>query len=173
VALKLVAPGLLHKTEIGGVLLDVDEASARSGYQTLMDRAAAAGVANARVLVTPMVRGGLEAVIGTLRDPQFGPVVMFGLGGIFVEALDDVVFRLAPVTADEGAAMLRELRSARLLTGLRGRPPLDADAAIDVLVRVSELAAERGDVAEIDLNPVFLLPRGAAVADARVVLEAR
>jgi acetyltransferase len=117
-----------------------------------------------------MIRGGIETLVGAFRDSQFGPVVMFGLGGIFVEALDDVVFRLAPVDRAEAEAMVGELRSHRLFQELRGRPAADLDALGEVIVRVSELVTHRPEVAELDLNPVFALERGAAVADARVLL---
>jgi acetyltransferase len=123
-----------------------------------------------RVLLTPMIRGGVETVVGAFRDEQFGPVVMFGLGGIFVEALDDVVFRVAPVDEAEARRMIGELRAHRLLEGPRGRPPADLGALARVIAGVSRLVAERAEIAELDLNPVFALPAGAAVADARVVL---
>jgi acyl-CoA synthetase (NDP forming) len=112
----------------------------------------------------------VEGVVGAFRDPQFGPVVMFGLGGVEVEARGDVVFRLAPVDADEARAMTTEIRGHRLLGAVRGRPPRDLDAAADVIVRVSELMADVEAIAELDVNPLFLLERGAAVADARAVL---
>jgi acyl-CoA synthetase (NDP forming) len=120
-----------------------------------------------------MVAHGLEMAVGAFRDAQFGPVVMFGLGGTAVEALADVAFRLAPVDEVEARAMLGELRAHRLLGALRGRGPRDTDAAVDVIVRVSELVADLDEIAELDLNPVFLLERGIAVADARAVLGPR
>lgn len=171
VALKLVSPDIVHKTEVGGVLLDVaGPEAARDGYAELVRRARAVTSARVRVLVTPMIRGRIETVVGAFRDPQFGPVVMFGLGGIHVEALDDVVFRLAPVDQAEARAMIGEVRSRRLFEGLRGRPGADLQALGDVIVRVSALVADRPDIAELDLNPVLALERGVAVADARVVL---
>lgn len=169
-ALKLVAPGLVHKTEAGGVLLDVAPAAAAAGHARLLARAAALGLRQARVLVTPMIAGGVELAIGAFRDAQFGPVVMVGLGGIWVEALDDVTFGLAPVGEDDAQAMVDEIRARKLLGPLRGRPARDVAAVVDVLVRVGELIADRDDVAEIDLNPVLVLERGAVPADARVVL---
>ena len=168
-AFKLVAPELLHKSEAGGVLLDVAPEQAADAFRALAARAPG----TPRVLVTPMITGGLETVVGGFRDPQFGPVVMFGLGGLDVEALADVVFRVAPVDGDEARAMTAEIRAHRLLGARRGRPPRDVDAAVDVIVRVSELMADVAALAELDLNPLFLLERGAAVADARAVLGAR
>jgi acetyltransferase len=170
VALKLVAPGLVHKTEAGGVLLDVGADAAARGHALLVERARAHGLGDARVLVTGMIRDGMEAVIGAFRDPQFGPVVMFGLGGVWVEALGDVAFRLAPLDVDEARGMIDELRGRRLFGHFRGRPTRDIDAAADVVVRVGEMIADRPEIAELDVNPLFVLPRGVAAGDARVVL---
>ena len=171
VALKLVSPDIVHRTELGGVLLDVaGPDAARDGHAELVRRARVATSGRVRVLVTPMIRGGIETVVGAFRDPQFGPLVMVGLGGIFVEAIDDVVFRVAPVDRAEARAMVGELRSRRILQGLRGRPAADLDALGDVIARVSALVADRPEVAEVDLNPVLALERGAAVADARILL---
>jgi acetyltransferase len=170
-AVKVVAAELLHKSESGGVLLDVAVEDAAEAYRRLAARAADLGVRSARVLIAPMVAGGLECVVGAFRDPQFGPVVMFGLGGVDVEAIADVAFRVAPVDAAEARAMTGEIHGHRLLGQLRGRGPRDVDAAVDVIVRVSELMADLDEVAELDLNPLFLLERGAAVADARAVLR--
>lgn len=167
-AVKLVTPELLHKSEAGGVLLDVAAEDAADAH----DRLAALGIPDARVLLTPMVSDGLETAVGAFRDAQFGPVVMFGLGGVAVEAVDDVVFRLAPVDEAEARTMLGEIRAHRLLGAVRGRAPRDIDAAVDVIVRVSELIADLEEIAELDLNPVFLLERDAAVADARAILTA-
>jgi acetyltransferase len=171
VALKLISADVVHKSDVGAVLLDVaGPEAAAAGHAELARRARGIASGPVRVLVTPMIRGGVETVVGAFRDAQFGPVVMFGLGGIFVEALDDVVFRLAPVDAAEAARMIGEVRARRLFEGLRGRAPADLGALQRIIVAVSELMAEREEVAEIDLNPVFALPTGAAVADARVVL---
>ena len=170
-ALKLVSPRLLHKSEAGGVQLDVAPERAAGAFRALAERAAALGLAPACALVTPMIAGGLECVVGAFRDPQFGPVVMFGLGGVDVEALADVAFRLAPVDAAEARAMTTEIRAHRLLGAVRGRPPRDVDAAVDMIVRVSELMADVDAVVELDVNPLFLLEHGTAVADARAILR--
>jgi acetyltransferase len=170
-ALKLVSSGLLHKSEAGGVRLDVAPEQAREAYGDLAARAAALGITPAGVLVTPMIAGGLECVVGAFRDPQFGPVVMFGLGGVAVEALADVVFRLAPVDDSEARAMTAEIRAHRLLGPVRGRPPRDVDAVVDVLVRLSELIVDVDALVEVDVNPLLLQARGAAVADARAILR--
>lgn len=172
VALKLVSRAIVHKSDMGGVLLNVEGPQAvADGHRTLVERARAVGVTGARVLVTPMLADGLEVALGTFRDPQFGPVVMFGLGGVHVELLRDVAFALAPVDEGEARGLIDQLRGRRLLDGYRGRPPVDLEAAVDAIVRLSELAADRPELREIDVNPMILMPHGAAVADARVVLD--
>jgi acetate---CoA ligase (ADP-forming) len=178
VALKLVSPQILHKTDVGGVMLDVkDEEAAVVGYETIIARAAAAhSEADARgVLVQKMITGGQEVIVGVKRDPTFGPLVMFGLGGVYVEALADVSFRLAPLTAADAWDMLEEVRSAKLLKGVRGAPPADLDALVDLIVRVGRLAADHPEIAELDLNPILVLPRGqkAMAVDVRVILMSR
>ena len=170
-ALKLVARGVVHKTDVGGVILGVTgRRAATEAWAALMAAAERAGAAEARVLVTAMLEPGVETVVGVLRDQQFGPVVMFGLGGVLVEALDDVVFRVAPFGPAEAEGMLTEVRGRRLFGAVRGRPAVDRGGIADVLVRVSELAADRPEVAELDLNPVILTAHGAAIADARAVI---
>jgi acetate---CoA ligase (ADP-forming) len=170
-ALKLVARGVVHKSDVGGVLLGIcGPRAARDGWARLMDAAERAAAIDARVLVTPMLAPGVETVVGVLRDRQFGPVVMFGLGGVLVEALDDVVFRVAPFGAGDAAAMIAEIRGHRLLDAVRGRPAVDRARLVDLLVRVSELAGDRAELAELDLNPVICTAGGAAIADARAVV---
>jgi len=173
VALKLSAPGLAHKTEIGGVLLNVaTPEAARDGYETLVARAEVAGVAPEGVLVAPMAAGGVETILGVQRDPLFGPVVMFGLGGVLVEVLGDVVFRVAPFGLDEAHRMIREIKGFKLLQGVRGAPPADLEALAQALVRLSVLAAaEEARIESIDVNPFLVLPegQGAVALDALVV----
>ena len=173
VALKLNAPGIAHKTEIGGVLLNLATAAAvRDGYAALMVRAAAAGARPDGVLVAPMVAGGVETILGVQRDPLFGPAVMFGLGGLFVEALDDVVFRLAPFGLDEARRMIREIKGFKVLQGLRGAPPADLEALAEALARLSALAAAGAErIESIDVNPFLVLPegQGAVALDALIV----
>ena len=171
VAMKLVSPDLVHKSDAGGVLLNVaGDAAVEEGYRALMETAGRLHAGNPRVLITAMISSGVEVVVGGLRDEQFGAVVMCGLGGIFVEALDDVAFRVAPVDAAEALGMIRELRAAKMLGNFRGRPAVDMEALAALLVRVSELLTDLPEVMELDLNPVFASAGGAAVADARMVL---
>jgi acyl-CoA synthetase (NDP forming) len=156
------------------VLLDVaDEAAVRAGFATLMQRGAA--VAGARlqgVLVARQLSGGVECILGIHRDPVFGPVAMFGLGGIFVEILKDVVFRRCPFGIVEAEAMIRSIRAAPLLLGARGRPPCDIKALATMLARLSVFAQQAGpSLAGIDLNPVFAMPANQSAFAADAVIE--
>jgi acetyltransferase len=175
VALKLASSDILHKTEVGGVLLDVpDEAAAREGFRTIVRRALAAHPqAEIRgVQVQQMVRGGQEVIIGMKRDPVFGPLLMFGLGGVYVEALGDVSFRLAPLSRQDAEAMIDEVRSSKLLSGLRGAPVADRPALVETILRIAQLAADCPEIAELDVNPLIVLPegQGALAADVRIIL---
>ena len=151
-----------------------DESEAEAAFETLMDRGRSAAPA-ARlegVLIAPMVQGGVETIIGVQRDPVFGPVVMFGLGGIFVEVLKDVTFRTAPFSLDAAHDMIRSVKGYPMLEGVRGAPPADVDALAEALVAVSAYAAANKDALEsIDLNPVLVKPvgEGCVAVDALIV----
>ncbi len=174
VVLKILSPDIVHKSEIGGVLLDVaDEAAVRAGFSTLMQRGAAVAAARLEgVLVARQLKGGVECILGIHRDPVFGPVAMFGLGGIFVEILKDVVFRRCPFGEVEAETMIRSIRAAPLLLGARGRPPADIGALAAMLARLSVFAHQAGPtLAGIDLNPVFAMPAGQGAFAADAVIE--
>ncbi len=170
VVLKIVSPDILHKSEIGGVLLGVASPEAvRAGYALLLDRAAAAapGARIEGVLVARQLSGGTECILGIQQDPVFGPVAVFGLGGVFVEVLRDVVLHRCPFGVDVAERMIRSIRGAPLLLGARGRPPADISALALMLARLSVFAHQAGPrLRSIDLNPVFALPDGAYAADA-------
>ncbi len=177
VVMKIVSPDILHKSEIGGVMLNVaTPEAAEAAYGELIARAGA-HAPDARidgVLVAPMVSGGVETILGVVRDPVFGPVVMFGLGGIFVEVLKDVTFRIAPFGVDEARRMIREVRGYPMLQGVRGAPPADEAALAEALARLSAFAAANADVLEtIDVNPFIVLPEGegALAVDALVAVR--
>lgn len=164
VVLKIASPDIAHKTEIGGVLLDLKDADAvRNGFNDLIRRAKVQ-VPEARidgVLVAPYVTGGVETILGIKRDPVFGPVVVFGLGGVFVEVLQDVALRLAPVDRAQALEMIGEIKGRAILEGARGRPAGDIDALADALVNLSQFAAAYADELEsVDINPFVVLPRG-------------
>ncbi len=172
-ALKIVSPDILHKTEIGGVLLDVEgESAVADGARTLLRRASerAPEARIEGVLVSEMVSGGVETVLGAVHDPVFGPAVMFGLGGVFVEVLKDVSFRLAPFGVGEAHRMIDEIRGRAMLDGVRGAPPADLDALADALARLSVFAdANAGRLESIDINPFIVLPKGGVAVDALIV----
>jgi acetate---CoA ligase (ADP-forming) len=173
VALKVVSPDVLHKTDVGGVVLGVaDSAGARVAYADIHERVRAA-TADARVsgvLVTPMAPPGVDVIIGSHRDPLFGPVVMFGLGGVFVEILRDVALALAPLDQEAALKMIRSIRGYPLLAGARGAERADIDALARAIVALSEFAAANSDtVQSVDVNPLRVFGSGAAALDAVIV----
>lgn len=176
VVLKVASPDILHKTDVGGVRLNLrSPADVRDAFDLIVYRASRY-VPGARIwgcLVQKMVPPGREVLIGMSRDPQFGPLVAFGLGGIYVEALKDVVFRVAPFGPGEAAEMIREIRSYPLLEGVRGEPPADHAALVDALCRVSQLVTDFPEIAELDINPLVVYEegRGAVALDMRLVLS--
>jgi acetyl coenzyme A synthetase (ADP forming)-like protein len=177
VALKLVAEGVTHKSEVGGVALNLHDADqVRDAFGTLMAGAGKAGMppgSQAAAYVQGMIIGGVELIVGVVRDPQFGPLVMAGTGGTLVELLGDVAFELAPLTGAEAGSLLDRTGAGRLLAGWRGAPPADRDAVIDVILRMARLAVDLPQVAEIEINPLIVLGagRGAWAVDARVRVE--
>jgi acyl-CoA synthetase (NDP forming) len=179
VVLKIASADIAHKSEIGGVIVGLrDEVQVRAAFGTLMQRAQQ-HAPQARldgVVVARMAGQGVETILGVARDPVFGPVVMFGLGGVFVEAFKDVAFRVAPFGADEARAMIDEVKGRVLLTGLRGQPPSDENALADVIAALSVYAARHeADIESIDINPFLVLPRGQGglALDALIVPRAK
>lgn len=177
VALKVVSADIAHKTDVGGVRLNIaDEVALRIAWSAI-EESVARVAPHARVrgqLVAPMITGGVQCIAGVQRDPVFGHVVMFGLGGVFVEALDDVVFRAAPIDRDEALEMIGEIRGRRVLDGLRGAAPCDVDALADALAALSAFAIEAGDrLSSVDVNPLVVLPQGRGVMalDAVVMID--
>jgi acyl-CoA synthetase (NDP forming) len=173
VAVKIASPDIAHKTEVGGIRLNLQssEEVSMAALQILSSARAARPTARLNgVSVQAMVPAGHELVMGVRIDRQFGPLVMVGSGGIFVELLADAATALAPVSTSQAQRMLQRLRSYKLLLGYRGRPGYDVTAALDVLCRLSELASDLAeDIAEIDINPVIVGAKGAIAADALIV----
>jgi acetyl coenzyme A synthetase (ADP forming)-like protein len=174
VVMKIVSPQILHKTEAGGVVVGVKSAeAAQEAFNTI--------VANARryksdatidgVQVQQMLAGGQEVIIGAVTDPAFGKLVAFGLGGVLVEVLKDITFRLAPATREEALSMLDSIAAAEMLRGVRGGEAVDREALATLIVNVSQLVADFPEISELDLNPVFATAKGATAADVRVVLD--
>jgi acyl-CoA synthetase (NDP forming) len=178
VAVKLASRQVIHKTEAGGVCLDLADASAvRHAFEEIRDRLARTNQLGAMegVVVQPMIADGVEVMVGVTQDPLFGPLIAFGLGGVHVEILADVCFRVTPLTDRDAAEMVRTIRGYRLLQGYRGHPPADVEAIQEVLLRLSRLVEEIPEISEVDLNPLFALPpgEGCRVADARIQVRPR
>lgn len=172
-ALKLASAKLVHKTEVGGVHLNLQDGNGvRRAFQAIRDRVAEIDQLDAMegVLVQPMLSGGVEVMVGVTQDPLFGPLIGFGLGGIHVEILNDVCFRVTPITDRDAHEMVESIRGYRLLQGYRGHPPADIAALEELLLRVARLVEEIPEIAELDLNPVFALPpgQGCLIVDARI-----
>ena len=174
VVLKIVSPDILHKTEAGGVLVGLTSADeVRRGYDTILANARKYK-ADARIIgvqVQQMLMGGQEVIIGAVTDGSFGKLVAFGLGGVLVEVLKDVTFRLAPASEQDALGMLDGIQAAEMLKGVRGSDPVDRGALATLIVRVSQLVSDFPEVAEMDLNPVFATKDGAIAADVRIVLD--
>lgn len=176
VAVKLASHTLVHKTEIGGIFLNVaDEGGVRAAFAAMRDKLQQTNqlAAMEGVLVQPMVAGGVEVMVGVSQDPLFGPLVAFGLGGIHVEILADVCFRVTPLTDRDAAEMVRSIRGHRLLEGYRGHPAADLDALQEVLLRISRLVDEVHEIGELDLNPIFAFApgQGCRIVDARIRVQ--
>ncbi|WP_342241547.1 acetate--CoA ligase family protein [Inquilinus sp. OTU3971] len=174
VVLKIVSPQILHKTEAGGVLVGVKSADdVRAGFRRIVESAGRYDP-KAEILgvqVQQMLVGGQEVIVGAVTDPSFGKLVAFGLGGVLVEVLKDITFRLAPVDRTEALSMLDGIQAAAILKGVRGAPPVDREALSDLIVKVSQLVDAVPEIVELDLNPVFARTDGAIAADVRVVVD--
>ena len=169
--LKLASGDVVHKSDVGGVILGLqDEAAVADAFERLMEKGRALGASDLRVLMTRMC-DGVEMAVGAFRDEQFGPIVMCGWGGVYIEVLGDVAFRVAPVARDDALEMIRELRASRILGSFRGREAADIAALAEMVARMSQLLIDLPEVKELDLNPVFVRADGVAIADARIVLN--
>ena len=175
VVLKVISGDIAHKSDVGGVELNLaNGAAVKAAYARIVASAkqAAPTAKIDGVSVQPMAKPGTEVIIGLTTDPQFGPVMMFGLGGIMVEVLKDVAFRIVPLEPRDAAQIVREIRGFPVLEGVRGQPPSDIAALERMILQVSRFAEQHPEIAELDLNPVFAYADGALAVDARVVLAA-
>ncbi len=170
VVLKSLSRKVIHKTDVGAVVLDLrTPQQVEQAYQQIMDRVKSIDP-EGRVIIQEMVPPGVEVIIGTTTDPQFGSVIMMGIGGIFTELLEDIVFGLIPISEKDGWRMLKSLRGYPLLTGFRGQQKRNLESVVKILIGVSDLVWEKKEIYEIDLNPVIVGSKGSVVVDARFVL---
>jgi acyl-CoA synthetase (NDP forming) len=172
--LKIVSPDIIHKSDIGGVKVNINNLDQlKEAYDILLSNVKEKAP-NARVvgvLVEKMAPESVEVVVGMLRDPTFGPTVMFGLGGVLVEIMKDVIFRITPVNKEEAIDMVKKVKGYPLLSGFRGSKPLDIDAIADLISNVSRIAVENPSIDQMDLNPVIVYEKGLVVVDARIILK--
>lgn len=172
--LKIVSPDIIHKSDVGGVIINLKNVKdVQKAYKQILKnvRKHQSKATIVGMLVQEMAPSSTEVIVGATKDPQFGPAIMFGLGGIFVEVLKDVTFRIAPVTEDEAREMITEVRAYPLLKGYRNMPPADIDAIVKILLNTSRLVTEHEEIKELDLNPIMVYEKGAKTVDARIILE--
>lgn len=174
VVLKIVSPEIIHKSDVGGVVVNLKTRDdVKKAYKTILANVKK-HQPNAKiigVLVQEMAPPSMEVIVGAVKDEQFGPSVMFGLGGIFVEVLKDVAFRIAPVTKQEAEAMITEIKAYPVLLGYRNQPPRDTGAIAEIIANTSKLVTDHPEIKELDLNPVMVYEKGAKTVDARIILE--
>jgi acetyl-CoA synthetase (ADP-forming) len=174
VALKIMSPQILHKSDVGGVILNVrDEKELETQYKKMTaevnKRAPSAKILG--ILIEKMMPPATELIIGGIRDNQFGPSIMFGIGGIFTEIYNDVAFRVAPIERIDAWNLIHDLKGSRILEGARGKPPADLDAIINVLLSVSDLITEHDTISQLDLNPVVAYSDSVCAVDTRIIIR--
>ncbi|MDP2839399.1 MAG: acetate--CoA ligase family protein, partial [Syntrophales bacterium] len=173
VALKIVSPEIIHKSDAGGILLNLgNEKAVREGFAKVVANAGKVSRPEKvlGVLVAPMASKGQECIIGMIRNPQFGAVLMFGLGGIFVEVLKDISFRVSPPSDLDLDEMIHGIKGYPLLAGVRGQKPKDTAILKELIQRVAQLATDHPEIQEVDINPVIVHEEGASVVDARIII---
>jgi acetyl-CoA synthetase (ADP-forming) len=174
VVLKIVSPDIVHKSDIGGVVVNLKTAEdVRKAYRQIIANVEK-HVPKAKiigVLVQEMAPSSTEVIVGAVKDSQFGPTIMFGLGGVFVEVLKDVSFRVAPITEEDACEMIAEVKAYPLLKGYRNMPQADIGAIVKILLNTSKLVTEHEEIKELDLNPIMVYEKGAKTVDARIILE--
>jgi acyl-CoA synthetase (NDP forming) len=171
--LKIVSKSIIHKSEVGGARTGLNGAEAlKSAWEEVSRAVEAAGEHSSLegFLLCEQAPPGLECIIGIVKDPQFGHAIMFGLGGIFVELIKDVAFRVLPITRADAAELVKETKSYKLLSGIRGQKARDLEAVIDCLMKTAAVVQDNPAIAEIDINPVAIYERGAMILDARILL---
>lgn len=174
VVLKIVSPQILHKSDVGGVALNITSSGAlKDAYQKMIDEVNK-NKPDAQIIgvnVEKMLPASTEVIVGAIRDSQFGPSVMFGMGGIFAEVYEDVSFRVAPLDKIDALSLINGLKSSKILRGIRGNPPADIDALVNILLNVSDLMLEHGNISQLDLNPVLVYSDSAFAVDYRIIIK--
>jgi len=174
IVLKIASPDIIHKFDVGGVMLNLkSQAEVKDAYKKILANIKK-HKPDAKIIglvVQEMAAPSIEVIVGASKDPQFGPALMFGLGGIFIEVLKDVTFRIAPITEEDAREMVTEVKAYPILKGYRGQPPADVEAIVKILLNTSKLVMEHQEIKELDLNPIIVYEKGAKTVDARIILE--
>ncbi|MCK4308203.1 acetate--CoA ligase family protein, partial [candidate division WOR-3 bacterium] len=174
VAMKIVSPDIIHKFEVGGVLLKLkDDSEVKRAYLKMRNNVKKLRP-NARIWgvnIQEMAKGGQEVILGAKRDSFFGPVTMFGLGGVYVETIKDISFGFIPLRPADALKIIKSIKTFKILSGIRGKPPYDISAIVDCLLRLSQLIMENESISELDINPLIVYPEGCKVADVRIILS--
>jgi acetyl-CoA synthetase (ADP-forming) len=174
IVLKIASPDIIHKFDVGGVMLNLkSQTEVKDAYNKILAniRRHKSDAKIVGIVVQEMAAPSTEVIVGATKDPQFGPALMFGLGGIFVEVLKDVTFRIAPITEEDAREMITEVKAYPILKGYRGQPPADIEAIVKILLNTSKLVMEHQEIKELDLNPIIVYEKGAKTVDARIILE--
>jgi acyl-CoA synthetase (NDP forming) len=174
IVLKIISPDVLHKVDVGGIILNVNsQKEARNAYQQIIENVKKhkPSVKISGILVQEMAPSSTEVIVGAIKDAQFGPTLMFGLGGTFVEVMKDVSFRVAPITKVDAREMISEIKAYPILRGYRGQAPRDIEAITKILLNTSKLVMDHQSIKELDLNPVMVYENGTKTVDARIILE--
>jgi acyl-CoA synthetase (NDP forming) len=174
VVIKIVSPDVLHKSDVGAVKINLKNADeVRAAFSEIMKNVKKfkSDAKIIGVIVEQLAPQGNEVIVGMAKDPQFGPALMFGLGGIFVEVLKDVAFRIAPLTEYDAREMIQEIKGYPVLTGIRGQKPADINSIVDIILKVSKLVTEHTNIEQLDLNPILVYEKGARIVDARIILS--
>jgi acetyl-CoA synthetase (ADP-forming) len=165
---------VIHKFDVGGVILNLKSSTeVKNAYNQILKnvRKHKPDAKIVGIMVQEMAPPSTEVIVGAIKDPQFGPALMFGLGGIFVEVLKDVIFRIAPITESDAREMITEVKAYPILKGYRNQPPVDIDAVVNILLNTSRLVMDHQEIKELDLNPIMVYEKGAKIVDARIILE--
>jgi len=174
VVLKIASPDIIHKFDVGGVILNLkNQTEVKDAYNKILAniKRHKSDAKIVGMVVQEMAAPSTEVIVGATKDPQFGPAIMFGLGGIFVEVLKDVTFRIAPITEEDAREMITEVKAYPILKGYRGQPPADIETIVKILLNTSKLVMEHQEIKELDLNPILVYEKGAKTVDARIILE--